>query len=166
MYQVLNQLEIKIKKLREDAQLPSHGSEQAAGYDLYACIDESSLIIPAHSTKLIPTGLSMALPEGTFLGIYPRSGLASKKGLRPANCVGVIDSDYRGEIMVALHNDTGFDQTIQNGERIAQGILQFYMGQDYKLVDDLDETDRGEGGFGSTGETITTTMSANDIVLE
>lgn len=95
MYQVLNQLEIKVKKLKPNAQLPSHGSEQAAGYDLYACIEEDILTIPAHATKLIPTGLSMALPEGTFLGIYPRSGLASKKGLRPANCVGVIDSDYR-----------------------------------------------------------------------
>ena len=94
----------------------------------------------------------MALPKGTFLGIYPRSGLATKQGLRPANCVGVVDSDYRGEIKVALHNDTDNDKDILAGERIAQGILHSYIPMQFNTVEELDETERGAGGFGSTGK--------------
>ena len=98
-----------------------------------------------------PSMATMSLPKGTFLGIYPRSGLACKVGLRPANCVGVIDSDYRGEIKVALHNDSNIEQHIDNGERIAQAILQCYMPMNFTEVDTLEDTDRGQGGFGSTG---------------
>lgn len=152
MYQVINMLEIKIKKLYSDSKLPTHCSDNAAGYDLYANLKgQSQISIQPHETKLISTGIAMALPSGTFLGIYPRSGLASKKGLRPANCVGVVDSDYRGEIFVALHNDSNEEKIIEHEERIAQGILQFYMAQDFVEVDELDETNRGKGGFGSTG---------------
>ena len=152
MYQVINMLEIKIKKLYSDSKLPTRGSDNAAGYDLYANLKgQSQISIQPHETKLISTGIAMALPSGTFLGIYPRSGLASKKGLRPANCVGVVDSDYRGEIFVALHNDSNEEKIIEHEERIAQGILQFYMAQDFIEVDELDETNRGKGGFGSTG---------------
>ena len=146
-------MNVKIKVLKQGAHLPTIGSAAAAGYDLYAVLDEGifKTVIPPHTTKMIGTGLVMALPEGTFLGIYPRSGLAAKKGLRPANCVGVIDPDYRGEIMVALHNDSDDFQSVENGERIAQAILQNYNEIYFDTVDDLDETDRGEGGFGSTG---------------
>ena len=100
---------------------------------------------------MISTGLSMELPEGTFLGIYPRSGLASKKGLRPANCVGVVDSDYRGPIMVALYNDSINPQEIEQGERIAQGILHSFIPMTFQEVEKLEDTERGNGGFGSTG---------------
>lgn len=144
---------IKVKKLTENAQLPSRGSAAAAGYDLYASFDEgvSSIVINPHETKMISTGLSMELPEGTFLGIYPRSGLASKKGLRPANCIGVVDSDYRGPIMVALHNDSINPQEIEQGERIAQGILHSFIPMTFQEVEELENTERGNGGFGSTG---------------
>lgn len=149
--QTINLLGVKVKLLNEFAKVPTHGSDQAAGYDLYAATD-GPVRIPAHRTILIGTGLSMALPQGTFLGIYPRSGLATKQGLRPANCVGVVDSDYRGEIKVALHNDTNEDKDIMAGERIAQGILHTYVPMQFDVVEELDETTRGEGGFGSTGK--------------
>lgn len=143
---------IPTKKLTDTATLPTRGSNEAAGYDLYADLGQDKyLSIPPHETKFIGTGLAFALPKGTFLGIYPRSGLACKKGLRPANCVGVVDSDYRGEVKVALHNDTDEEKQIENGERIAQGILQTYTVMRFEEVEILPETERGEGGFGSTG---------------
>ena len=150
--QVINSFGVYIKKLTENAQIPARGSDQAAGYDLYADLgDEKEITIAPGATKFIGTGLSFALPHGTFLGIYPRSGLACKQGLRPANCVGVVDSDFRGEVEVALHNDSEDYQTIVNGERIAQGILQTYLCMSFIEKDELPETSRGIGGFGSTG---------------
>jgi dUTP pyrophosphatase len=143
---------VKIKKLTDNAKIPTRGSAEAAGYDLYADLEETSPVyIQPHETVLIKTGLAFAIPRGSFLGIYPRSGLASKKGLRPANCVGVVDSDYRGEVMVALHNDSNEIRAVENGERIAQAILQSYLPMNFLEVEELDTTDRGEGGFGSTG---------------
>lgn len=150
--QVFNAMPIYIKKLTKTAHLPTQGSIEAAGYDLYADLgDEKDITIAPGATKFIGTGLAFALPQGTFLGIYPRSGLACKQGLRPANCVGVVDSDYRGEVKVALHNDSGEYRTIANGERIAQGILQTYLCMNFTETDELPETGRGQGGFGSTG---------------
>jgi dUTP pyrophosphatase len=144
--------EVKIKKISDSVKTPTRGSVAAAGYDLYANLEEDYIYIQPHSTQLIKTGIAMELPDNTFLGIYPRSGLASKRGLRPANCVGVIDSDYRGEIMVALHNDTNEIQKIDNNERIAQAILQQYLPMNFIEVDELNNTERGEGSFGSTGK--------------
>ena len=106
---------INVKKLRENATLPTRGSAQAAGYDLYACIDGGSVTIAPHSTEKIGTGLAIAVPDGYFGAIFARSGLAAKQGLRPANCVGVADSDYRGEYIVALHNDTDEPRTVAGG---------------------------------------------------
>jgi len=143
-------MEIKIKKLNENAIIPTRGSEQAAGYDLYACIPERILINP-HKTVKIGTGLSMEIPEGYFGAIFARSGLATKQGIRPANCVGVCDSDYRGEYIVALHNDTDIPKTIIPGERIAQLVVMPYLPIEFEEVEELSETKRGEGGFGSTG---------------
>lgn len=141
---------MNIKKLRESAKVPTYGSEFSAGADLYACLDAPVTIEPA-ATLLIPTGLALAIPEGLVGLIYARSGLASKKGLAPANKVGVIDSDYRGEVMVALHNHGTLAQTVENGERIAQIVFAPYYTAEFELVDDLNETLRGAGGFGSTG---------------
>lgn len=145
-------MKIEIKKLNENAQIPTRGSEKAAGYDLYACIEEDSITIPAHSTVKIGTGLAIAVPEGYFGAIFARSGLAAKQGLRPANCVGVADSDYRGEYIVALHNDTDEDKVIAKNERIAQLVIMPYLSVEFEEVDALDETERGSGGFGSTGK--------------
>lgn len=142
--------EIEYKKLNDFAKEPTRGSAAAAGYDLYAAI-EKSISIPAHSTIKIGTGLAFALPDNTFAAIFARSGLATKQGLRPANCVGVCDSDYRGEYIVALHNDTDNEQVINPGDRIAQMILMPYIPMIFKEVNNLDETERGAGGFGSTG---------------
>lgn len=142
---------VNIVKLKENATIPTRGSEEAAGYDLYACID-SPLTIEPHETVMVPTGIAVELPRGTYAGIYARSGLASKKGLRPANCVGVCDSDYRGEYMVALHNDKSEAKTIEPNERIAQMIVQKYEKVNFNLVDKLKNTERGTGGFGSTGK--------------
>lgn len=141
---------VKIQKLREDAVIPTRGSEKAAGYDLYAAIPEDVYIFP-HTTMKIKTGLAMELPDNTFGAIFARSGLATKQGLRPANCVGVCDSDYRGEYMVALHNDTDTVQVVVPGEKIAQLILLPFLPIEFNMVDELSETERGEGGFGSTG---------------
>lgn len=150
--QVFNALPIYIKKLSDNAKLPTQGSIEAAGYDLYADLgDKEDVTIAPGATEFIGTGLAFALPQGTFLGVYPRSGLACKQGLRPANCVGIVDSDYRGEVKVALRNDSGDYRTIANGERIAQGILQTYLCMNFTETDELPETDRGLGGFGSTG---------------
>lgn len=141
-------MEVKFTKLVSNAIAPSRGSEEAAGYDLAAV---SAYDIMPGGTVKIKTGLAIALPSGTFGAIFARSGLATKKGLRPANCVGVIDSDYRGEIIVALHNDSDAMQSIEYGDRIAQLVILPYVAVDFKLVDSLDETERGVGGFGSTG---------------
>ena len=142
---------IQVKKLNSKAQLPTRGSADAAGYDLYACLDHEITINP-HETVKVGTGLSFELPRLTFGAIFPRSGLATKQGLRPANCVGVCDSDYRGEYIVAVHNDSNLTQSIQPGERIAQLILMPYVPMSFEEVSDLSETERGTGGFGSTGK--------------
>ena len=142
---------IKIKKLSDLAIIPERGSEYSAGVDLHAAISESIYISP-HETIKIPTGLAMELPEGTFGAIFARSGLATKEGLAPATKVSVIDSDYRGEIGVPLHNDSNMSRLINPGERIAQLVLLPYVPIEFKDVDKLSDTDRGFGGFGSTGK--------------
>ena len=141
---------IKVKKLNEKAVLPTYGSEYAAGADLYACLDEAVTINPGE-TYMVHTGLAMEIPAGYAGLIYPRSGLASKRGLAPANKVGVVDPDYRGEFMVALHNHSLTEQTIEPGERIAQLVITPFITANFELTDELSETVRGEGGFGSTG---------------
>ena len=143
-------MQIKIKKLNPNAKTPTRGSKQAAGYDIYACLETAAT--PAHCPVKVPTGISMAIPEGYFGAIFARSGLASKQGLRPANCVGVIDSDYRGEFIVMLHNDTDEPKTIENGDRIGQLVILPYMSVEFEETDSLDETERGTGGFGSSGK--------------
>ena len=144
---------VQVKKLKEQATLPISGSRYAAGYDLYACLDgDGEVTIPARHTVKIGTGLAFALPEGTFGAIFARSGLATKEGLRPANCVGVIDSDYRGECIVSLHNDSGTERTVRTGERIAQLVLLPFLPMEFEEVDALADTERGDGGFGSTGK--------------
>lgn len=141
---------IKVIKLNDLAKMPTQGSEDAAGYDLYAATDDVILIQP-HSTIKVGTGLAFELPKGTFAAIFARSGIATKRGLRPANCTGICDSDYRGEYIVALHNDTDEIQIIEKQERIAQMILLPYIRMEFEEVDALNETDRGAGGFGSSG---------------
>lgn len=143
-------MKIEIKKLRAGAQLPTRGSAFAAGYDLRACIDAPIAIAPGE-TKMVGTGLSVAVPAGYFGAVFARSGLASKQGLRPANCVGVCDSDYRGEYTVALHNDSSVSREVQNGDRIAQLVVIPCLDLDFEQVDELSATERGTGGFGSTG---------------
>ncbi|MDD2958125.1 MAG: dUTP diphosphatase [Lachnospiraceae bacterium] len=144
-------MKILIKKLNPQAQMPASGSASAAGYDLYSCLDTESLTIAGHETVMVGTGLAAAIPEGYFGGIFARSGLAAKQGLRPANCVGVVDSDYRGELKVALHNDTDSERKIENGERIAQLVVLPYLSLEFEETQNLDETERGTGGFGHTG---------------
>ena len=141
---------VPIKRLNEHATLPTYGSEYAAGADLYACITQNTTFAPGE-TKLIPTGLAMEIPAGYAGLIYARSGLASKKGLAPANKVGVIDADYRGEVMVALHNHSNAEVTIEPQERIAQLVITPYLAAHFEETSELSETVRGEGGFGSTG---------------
>ena len=143
-------MKVKIKLLDERATVPTYGTEYAAGADLYNLSGEE-VKIPSHATVLIHTGISAEIPEGYCGLIFARSGLATKRGLAPANKVGVIDSDYRGEIMVALYNQSGKEQTVADGERIAQIVFTPYVAADFCVVDELDSTDRGEGGFGSTG---------------
>lgn len=144
-------MKIKIKKLNENAVIPTQGSEYAAGVDLYATPPTMSTHIPAGQTAKINTGICVEIPNGYFGAIFARSGLATKRGLRPANCVGVIDSDYRGEVIVALHNDTDKCESIHVGDRIAQLVILPYLPVEFEEVDELSNTDRGEGGFGSTG---------------
>ena len=144
-------MKIQIKKLKENAIIPTRGSDRAAGYALYACL-ENEVTIGAGETVKIGTGLSIAVPEGYFGAIFARSGLAAKEGLRPANCVGVADSDYRGEYIVALHNDSAISRVVTPGERIAQLVVMPYLSVEFEEVDSLDETERGAGGFGSTGK--------------
>lgn len=145
-------MQIQIKKLKNNAVIPTCGSQYSAGYDLYAALDTESVVIPAHETVKIGTGLVIALPEGYFGAIFARSGLAAKQGLRPANCVGVADCDYRGEYIVALHNDTDLPKAVQNGDRIAQLVVLPCLALDFEEVDELSDTERGAGGFGSTGK--------------
>lgn len=142
---------VAVKKLRENAKLPAFGSSEAAGADLCACIEENVTILPGQ-TSFIPTGLAMELPRGYVGLIYARSGMACKRGLAPANKVGVIDSDYRGEFIVALYNHGTEPQTVSNGERIAQLVITPVLIPCYEEVAELNETQRGSGGFGSTGK--------------
>lgn len=144
-------MKIEIKKLNENAVIPTRGSLQAAGYDLYAATTDPITILP-HETVKIGTGLAIAVPDGYFGAIFARSGLAAKQGLRPANCVGVADSDYRGEYIVALHNDTDFERIVAPKERIAQLVVMPYLAVEFEEVNELSETERGDGGFGSTGK--------------
>lgn len=141
---------VRVKKLDARAELPVFGSEFAAGADLRACLDGDLTIAPGQ-TALIHTGLALEIPAGYAGLVYARSGLASKRGLAPANKVGVIDADYRGEVMVALHNHGAEDQTIGHGERIAQLVVTPFLAVDYEESDELTDTARGAGGFGSTG---------------
>ena len=143
---------MRIKKLHKDAKLPTYASESSAGMDLYAyCPEDGVIAIDSGGTAKIKTGLAMEIPKGYFGGIYARSGMAFKKNLRPVNAVGVIDSDYRGEIVVGLFNDSHEKQTIAHGERIAQMVIQPYLRVELEEVEDLNETERGAGGFGSSG---------------
>lgn len=143
--------EIRVKRLKETAILPTYGSDGAAGADLYACLDKPVTIEPGKSV-FVPTGLSMEIPCGYAGLIYARSGLACKRDLAPANKVGVIDSDYRGEFIVVLHNHGDDTQTICHGERIAQLLITPVLTPKYSEVDELSDTQRAEGGFGSTGK--------------
>ena len=145
---------MKIMLLSDTAKVPTRGSDYAAGYDLYADLPKISgefVAIPPHQTIKISTGIAVEIPNGYFGGVYPRSGMSSKRGLRPANCVGVIDADYRGEIFVANHNDSDEVQFIYPNERIAQLIVLPYYEFDWEVVNSLSSTIRGDGGFGSTG---------------
>lgn len=142
---------IAVKKLREDAHLPTYGSAEAAGADLYACLDETVTVEPGE-TVFIPTGIALEVPKGCAGLIYARSSMGAKRGLAPANKVGVIDSDYRGQIMVALHNHSNSSQQVALGERIAQLLITPVLTPQYEQVEELSDTDRGAGGFGSTGK--------------
>ncbi len=144
-------MDVRFKRLNDLAKIPTRGSKFSAGYDLYAATDKD-IQIPPHATVKIGTGLAMELPVGWFGAIFARSGIATKRGLRPANCVGVADADYRNEYIVALHNDTTETKTVQAGERIAQLVILPCQDIDFKEVDELHDTERGIGGFGSTGE--------------
>lgn len=144
-------MEILLKKLSDTAKIPERGSAFAAGYDLFADLTESVEIAP-HETLLIGTGISVAIPEGYFGGIFARSGLSMKEGLRPANCVGVVDSDYRGEIKVSLHNDSETKRVVEPLQKIAQLVVVPFLSVDFVETEELDETLRGDGGFGSTGK--------------
>ena len=144
-------MKIKIKRLTDTAKIPERGTIYSAGYDLFADVPEN-VEIAAGETKLIKTGISVAIPEGYFGGIFARSGLSLKEGLRPANCTGVIDADYRGEIMVSLHNDSDKTREIVPQQKIAQLIIIPFASVEFDEADELDETDRGSGGFGHTGK--------------
>ena len=144
-------MEVKIKKLREDAIIPTRGSNEAAGYDLYACCDDVVIINP-NKTEKIGTGLAIQPPRDYFGAIVARSGLATKHGLRPANCIGICDEDYRGEYIVALHNDTDIPQVVNPTDRIAQLVFLPYMNVEFREVEDFENTERGSDGFGSTGK--------------
>lgn len=144
---------INIKRLRNNAVLPSYGTEYAVGADLSAAFsDMEGVIINPGETKLIPTGIAVEIPEGYGGFVFARSGLSTKKGLAPANKVGVIDSDYRGEIMVPLYNQSDISRYVLSGDRIAQIVFMPYIKAEFNETDDLEQTDRGTGGFGSTGK--------------
>jgi len=143
---------VRVKKVRKDAVIPKYATSSAAGVDLYSCLDSAEVEIVPSETVLIPTGFSMEIPEGYVGLIYARSGLASKTGLAPANKVGVIDSDYRGEIMVALHNHSSRAAVVKKGERIAQLVITPYFRAEFEEAEELNDTERDSGGFGSTGK--------------
>lgn len=143
--------EIKIKKLRKNAVVPKIATAGSAAADLYACVDDS-VVIPAGGNAVIPTGIAAAVPEGYGAFIFARSGLGIKHGIVPRNCVGVIDSDYRGEICVGLANLSDKEYTVLPGDRIAQMAIMPVMPAEYVLCDELSDTERGKGGFGSTGK--------------
>ena len=143
---------VKIKKLYDNTQMPTRADDGSAGMDLYAHLDNDYMrVIKPHTTEMISVGFAMETPNNTYGAIFARSGLASKKGLRPANSVGVVDSTYRGEVFVALHNDTDKPQQIMNGDRIAQMIIMEYPTVGIIETDTLSETERGDGGFGHSG---------------
>ena len=146
----MNGFKIQVKKLTGTAVMPTRGSAYAAGYDLHADMETPEEILP-HETRMIGTGLAMEIPEGYFGAVFARSGLAVKESLRPANCVGVIDSDYRGQISVALHNDGETVRVVEPGERIAQLVLIPFLPLEFEEAEELSDTVRGEGGFGHTG---------------
>ena len=143
---------VKIKKLKPEAIMPAYATPFAAGADLYACTEDAAVVIEPHQTAFIPTGLSIEIPDGYAGLVYARSGIACKRGLAPANKVGVIDSDYRGEIMVVLHNHSDQPQQIANRERVPQLVITPKLPAYFTEAETLEETDRGEGGFGSTGK--------------
>ena len=153
-------MNVAICKLRDNAKTPTRGSEWAAGYDLYACLtveDDNNVetlnkiaIMPGETLK-VNTGIAMSIPHDYFGAIFARSGLATKQGLRPANCVGVVDADYTGEIIVAIHNDSNEERFISDGDRIAQLVIIPHLSVNFREVNSLEKTDRGDGGFGSTG---------------
>ena len=142
---------VRVKLLKAGAKLPTYGSAQAAGADLYACLEQPVTIAPGE-TAFISTGIALEVPVGCAGLIYARSGMACKRGLAPANKVGVVDSDYRGEIMVALHNHGSISQTVENGERVAQFVITPVLTPAYEIAEDLSDTLRNQGGFGSTGK--------------
>lgn len=142
-------MKLRIKKLNENATVPTYGTEYSAGADLYSA--ESEVVIAAHQTVLVHTGIAAEIPEGYCGLVFARSGLASKRALAPANKVGVIDADYRGEIMVALHNHSDKEQTVSAGERIAQLAIVPFLKAEFEVCEELSDTVRGAGGFGSTG---------------
>ena len=144
-------MKINIKKLTETAKLPERGSAYAAGYDLFADLKEAVTIAPKQ-TLMIKTGVAMEIPEGYWGGIFARSGLSSKEGLRPANCVGVVDADYRGPICVALHNDSEVVRTVTPGQKVAQLVVVPFLTVEFEEVAELSDTVRGVAGFGSTGK--------------
>ena len=150
MTKLTTKTQVKIHLLNDRAKVPVCGSKFSAGYDLYSICDQKVTIGP-HETVKMSTGIALEIPEGYFGAVFARSGIATKRGLRPANCTGVVDSDYRGEIMVALHNDTDQIQIVEPGERIAQLVVIPYLSVEFIESDDLNETQRGDKGFGSTG---------------
>lgn len=142
---------MKIKLLTETAKMPTRGSAEAAGWDLYVDKDTETLILP-HSTYVFDTGIAIEIPKNNYGAIYARSGLATKSGLRPSNCTGIVDSDFRGRVKIALHNDTDLVQVVLPYERIAQLIICPYTTVNLEPADELDETKRGDSGFGSSGK--------------
>lgn len=149
----ISSIRIKVKKLYDDSVIPTYESKMAGCADLYAhLIDTESVVIPPHTTVKIGTGVAFELPEGFSALIYARSGISSKEGLRPANCTGYVDSDYRGEVIVALHNDSDETRVIEHGQRIAQVSFTNYHQADFEEVNTLSETKRGDGGFGHSGK--------------
>lgn len=151
MEKIMQKIQVKIKKLNKNARMPTYGTEFAAGADLYALLEEPIEIKP-NETKFISTGISFEIPSGTVALIFARSGLSCKQGLAPANKVGVVDSDYRGEVMVALHNHSTEVRVVENGDRVAQVMFAPYLKGEFEEVDDLEKSSRGEKGFGSTGK--------------
>ena len=142
---------VKVQKLTEGARLPVYGSSQAAGADLCACLGNDTLVIDPHKWAMVPTGIAIALPVGFEAQVRPRSGLAAKKGITVLNSPGTVDSDYRGEVRVILINHSDVPFVIKDGDRIAQMVIARHESASFEVVESLDETERGAGGFGSTG---------------